>query len=164
MQVNVEYEPGREDKRKNVSRLIFSDRMLLSTFTLYRKYQRGEIISRTFFQRKEKWNNQKKSRLIESLLLNIPIPLVYMRERSEGKIEVIDGQQRLEAIFDFFNNHYPLTGLTLLKHLNGKNLKDLKTKDTALLRKLEEFELSVMVIKNESPPEMEMEIFKRLNQ
>jgi hypothetical protein len=160
MQLNVEYEPGREGKRKIVSRLVFSDRLLLSTFILHRKYQRGEIISRTFYQRKEKWNNQKKSRLIESMLLNIPIPLVYMMERSEGKIEVVDGQQRLDAVFDFFNKKYPLTGLTILKDLNGKNLKDLKTNDTALLRKLEEFELSVVVIKKESPKEIEMEIFK----
>lgn len=164
MQVNVEYEPGREEKRKNASRLIFSDRMLLSTFTLYRKYRRGEIILRTFFQRKEAWDNTKKSKFIESMLLTIPIPMICMMERSEGKIEVVDGQQRLEAIFDFFNNQYPLTGLTLLKHLNGINLKDLKSNDTALLRKLEEFELSTAVIKKESPPGIEMEIFKRLNQ
>jgi len=164
MQVNVEYEPGREDKRKNASRLIFSDRMLLSTFILYRKHQRGEIILRTFFQKKETWDNTKKSKFIESMLLTIPIPMVCMMERSEGKIEVIDGQQRLEAVFDFFNNQYPLTGLTLLKHLNGKNLKDLKTNDTALLRRLEEFALSVAIIKNESPRGIEMEIFKRLNQ
>lgn len=164
MQVNVEYEPGREEKRKNASRLIFIDQMLLSTFTLYRKYQRGEIISRTFVQRKETWDNTKKSKLVESMLLNIPIPMVCMMERSADKIEVIDGQQRLEAIFDFFNNQYSLTGLTLLKHLNGKNLKDLKTNDTALLRKLEEFPIPVIIIKNESRPGIDMEIFKRLNQ
>lgn len=164
MQVNVEYEPGREEKRKNASRLIFIDQMLLSTFTLYRKYQRGEIISRTFFQKKDTWDNTKKSKLVESMLLNIPIPMVCMMERSADKIEVIDGQQRLEAIFDFFNNQYPLTGLTLLKHLNGKNLKDLKTNDTALLRKLEEFPIPVIIIKNESRPGIDMEIFKRLNQ
>jgi hypothetical protein len=164
MQVNVEYEPGREDKRKNVSQRVFSDRMLLSTFTLYRKYQGGEIISRTFFQRKVTWDNTKKSKFVESMLLDIPIPLVYMMERSEGKIEVIDGQQRLEAVFDFFNNQYPLTGLTRLKHLNGKNLKDLKTNDTTLQRKLEDFQIPVMIIKNESPPGIDIEIFKRLNQ
>ena len=163
MQVNMEYEPGRESKKKNVSRLVFSDRIRLNTFTLYRKYQRGEIISRTFFQREATWDNTKKSKLIESMLLDIPVPMICMKEYPEGKIEVIDGQQRLEAIFDFFNNQYPLTGLTLLEHLNGKNLKDLKTSDTVLLRRLEEFQLYVTVIKNESLAGIEEEIFIRLN-
>jgi len=173
MQVNVGYEPGREGERgkpksgfsneEKTFRTVFSDRLLMSIFILHSKYRRGEVISRTFYQRKEEWNNKKKSRFIESLLLNLPIPLIYMRERSDGKIEVVDGQQRLGAVFDFFNNRYALTGLSILKDLNGKRFRDFETGDTVLQRKLEEYPFSVSVIKKESPPGIELEMFERLN-
>jgi hypothetical protein len=179
-------------------RMVFSDRMLLTIFTVFRKYERGEILSRTFSKRrmapaaqdathpadksrrrkvcffcklfhriskrKKAWDIKKKSRLVESLLLNISIPMIYMVERTDGRIEVVDGQQRLDAIFDFLNNQYSLTGLSILKELNGKKFKDFEAVDTALQRKLEEYPLSILVIKRESPPGIGLEIFKRLNQ
>jgi len=173
MQLNVEPEPGRDGKStkpipnfsngENVHRLIFIDRLLVNIFTLHRKFQRGEIISRTFYRKKTGWNNRQKSWLIESLLLHIPIPMIYMKEGSEGKLEVVDGQQRLDAVFDFFNCKYPLTGLTLLTHLNGKSFLDFEINNTALQRRLEEYQVSLLVIKKESSPEMGLEIFRRLN-
>lgn len=143
---------------------VFYDRVMMTVFTLHRKYLRDEIISRTFSQKKKGWGIKKKSMLIESLLLNIPIPMIYMTERADGKIEIVDGQQRLDAIFDFLNNCFPLTGMETLKGLEGKKFIDLEIVDSSLQRKLEEFPLSLMVIKRESPPGTELEIFKRLNQ
>jgi len=145
-------------------RTVFNDRMQKTVFDLHRKYRREEIVSRTFSSRKKGWDIKKKSMLIESLLLNIPIPMIYMVERADGKIEVVDGQQRLDAVFDFLDNRFPLTGLELLKELEGKKFMDLEAVDSALQRKLEEFPLSLSVIKRESPPGIELEIFKRLNQ
>jgi hypothetical protein len=149
---------------EKIHRVVFSDRILLTVFTLHRKYERGEIISRTFSRRKKGWDNKKKSRLVESLLLNIPISVIYMAERTDGRIEIVDGQQRLDAVFDFLNNRFPLTGLTILKELNDKKFKDFEAVDTVLQRKLEEYPLTVTIIKRESPANIRLEIFKRLNQ
>ncbi|MCU0287053.1 MAG: DUF262 domain-containing protein [Acidobacteria bacterium] len=149
---------------EKVHRSVFYDRMMMAVFTLYRKCQRNEIIARTFSREKKEWDIKKKSMLIEFLLLNIPIPMIYMTERSGGKIEIVDGQQRLNAIFDFLSSRFPLTGMEILKELEGKKFIDLETVDSSLQRKLEEFPLSLMIIKRESPPGIELEIFKRLNQ
>ncbi len=164
MQKNVSCNQVRQDNIGKAKRLVFSDNFQFSIFILHRRYEKGEIISRTFSKRKENWNSEKKSRLIESLLINIPIPMIYMAERMDGKKEVIDGQQRLDAIFDFLNNRYPLMELTILKELNGKRFKDFEKDYTTLQRKLEEYPLSVLVIKKESPTYIGPEIFKRLNQ
>lgn len=149
---------------EKIHRLVFSDRILLTVFTLHRKYERGEIISRTFSRRKKGWDNKKKSRLVESMLLNIPISVIYMAERPDGRLEIVDGQHRLDAVFDFLSNRFPLTELTILNDLNGKKFKDFEAVDTVLQRRLEEYSISVIIIKRESPANIRMEIFKRLNQ
>ena len=149
---------------EKIHRVVFSDRIQLTVFTLHRKYERGEIISRTFSRRKKGWDNKKKSRLVESMLLDIPISVIYMAERADARIEIVDGQQRLDAVFDFLNNRFPLTGLTILKELNGKQFKDFEAADTVLQRKLEEYSFTAIIIKRESPAHIRQEIFKRLNQ
>lgn len=149
---------------EKAQRMVINDRMMWTAFLLYRKYRGGEIISRAFYRQKKEWDIKKKSMLIESLLLTIPIPMIYTVEREDGKIEVVDGQQRLDAICDFLDNCFPLTGLALLKELEGKKFMDLEPVGSALQRRLEEYPLSLLVIKRESPPGIELEIFKRLNQ
>lgn len=71
------------------------------------------------YQRRLRWTNTQKSRLIESLLLNIPIPPVFFYESDAARYEVMDGQQRLNAIREFFAGSFSLTGLKVLAPLNG---------------------------------------------
>jgi len=79
-----------------------------------------EVINlRPEYQRRSRWNVVQKSRLIESLLLNIPIPPIFLYENEAARYEVMDGQQRLSAIRDFFAGDYALTGLTELAPLKG---------------------------------------------
>ena len=77
------------------------------------------------YQRRLRWDRKKRSLLIESLLLNIPVPPVYLYERDYNAYEVIDGRQRLEAINAFLANDFSLTGLEYWKELNGKRFNDL---------------------------------------
>ena len=63
------------------------------------------------YQRRLRWNNKKKSLLIESFLLNIPVPPIFLFECDYNAYEVIDGRQRLDAVSSFLSNDYALTGL-----------------------------------------------------
>ena len=79
----------------------------------------GEAINlRPEYQRRLRWTNVQKSRLIESLLLNIPVPPVFFYESDAARYEVMDGQQRLNAIHGFFSGDFSLTGLRVLTPLN----------------------------------------------
>lgn len=71
------------------------------------------------YQRRLRWTTAQKSRLIESLLLNIPIPPVFFYESDAARYEVMDGQQRLNTIREFFSGSFALVGLKVLSPLNG---------------------------------------------
>ncbi len=82
--------------------------------------ERGDAINlRPEYQRRLRWANHQKSKLIESLLLNIPIPPVFFYETDAARYEVMDGQQRMNAIREFFAGDFRLTGLSVLSPLNG---------------------------------------------
>jgi hypothetical protein len=82
--------------------------------------KKGETINlRPEYQRRLRWTNTQKSKLMESLLLNIPVPPVFFYEADAARYEVMDGQQRLNAIRDFFAGDFPLSGLKVLEPLNG---------------------------------------------
>lgn len=75
------------------------------------------------YQRRLVWDRRKKSLFIESLLMNIPVPPVFLYENDLNRYEVMDGQQRLNAILEFYDNTLVLTGLTTWKVLNGLTYK-----------------------------------------
>lgn len=77
------------------------------------------------YQRRLRWSRKKRSLLIESFLLNIPVPPVFLYERDYNEYEVIDGRQRLEAIKDFLSNDYALLSLEYWPELNGKRFNSL---------------------------------------
>ena len=77
------------------------------------------------YQRRLRWPRKKKSLLIESLLLNIPVPPIFLFERDYNEYEVIDGRQRLDAISSFLSNDYALTGLEYWPELNRNRFLDL---------------------------------------
>ena len=81
---------------------------------------KGEVINlRPEYQRRLRWSNPQKSRLIESLLLNIPVPPVFFYESTAARYEVMDGQQRLNAVREFIAGEFALSGLPVLTPLNG---------------------------------------------
>jgi hypothetical protein len=77
------------------------------------------------YQRRQRWTGRKRSLLIESFLMNIPIPPVFLFERDYNSYEVVDGRQRLDTIRDFLDNGFALSGLRYWKELNGKRFKTL---------------------------------------
>ena len=77
------------------------------------------------YQRNKVWDLQRKSRLIESLIMNIPIPPIFLYEISPSKYEVMDGLQRISTIIDFLNNKFKLKSLEVWQELNGCSYKEL---------------------------------------
>jgi Protein of unknown function DUF262 len=77
------------------------------------------------YQRRHRWDTKKRSQLIESLLLNIPIPPLFLFENDYNQYEVMDGRQRLDAITQFLENSYALRGLEYWPELDGTTFNDL---------------------------------------
>lgn len=113
------------------------------------------------FQRRERWDKKKQSKLIESFLLNVPIPPVFIIGREElGKFNVIDGQQRLRAISEFFNDQFKLTKLEKWTELNGMKYRDLA--EIGLASQLSQRPLRTFELRTTNP-EATIDIFSRLN-
>jgi hypothetical protein len=77
------------------------------------------------FQRRHRWNRQKQSRLIESFIMNVPIPPIFLYEVEYSRYEVMDGLQRMTAIHEFYKNKFPLTDLEEWRELNGLRYSEL---------------------------------------
>jgi len=121
----------------------------------------GDLEVSPDFQRHFVWDNRRRSRLIESILLRIPLPMFYFSEDKDGKLTVIDGLQRITAINDFMNNNFPLKDLEYLKHnCEGKYYKTLEAKYT---RWFNLTQISGNVIDPSSPYEVKYDIFRRIN-
>jgi hypothetical protein len=73
------------------------------------------------YQRRKRWDNTRKSRLIESFIMNVPIPPIFLYEVDYSIYEVMDGLQRLTAIYDFYKGKFNLEGLEYWRELNGRN-------------------------------------------
>ena len=134
--------------------------------SLYGKYKRGKLLLQPSFQRLFVWDRTKASRLIESALLAVPLPIIYLTEEVDGKELVIDGQQRLTSFFSFIDGIFPdgkpfkLTGLKVLSELNNKTYKEL---DEALQDKVRYYQIRAITILYDSHPDLKFEIFERLN-
>lgn len=85
----------------------------------------GKYQLRPDFQRRRRWERPKQSRLIESFIMNIPIPPIFLYEYEFSKYEVMDGLQRLTAIKEFYDDKFPLESLEYWKELNGKKYSEL---------------------------------------
>jgi uncharacterized protein with ParB-like and HNH nuclease domain len=125
------------------------------------------------FQRNFVWNPFQKSRLIESVLLRIPLPMFYFAEDEEGNISVVDGLQRLTTIKEFMDNKFALKGLEYLsKSCEGRYFVD-KNKDGTpnnlpvlepkYLKWFNMTQLTVNVIDPSSPAKVKYDIFRRIN-
>ncbi len=128
--------------------------------------QDGDLELQPQYQRKYVASPKIASKLIESILMDVPIPVIYLAEENDGSYSVIDGQQRLTSFISFINGKYPdgelfkLTGLKVLKELNRKQFSDIEKESQNKIRKTT---LHTIIIKKESNDDVKFEIFERLN-
>ena len=134
--------------------------------TLVSWVNRGKLNLQPDFQRNFVWNSGKASRLVESLLLAIPIPVIYVSEELNRTYSVVDGQQRLTSICSFVNGQFPsgqnfkLSGLQVLTDLNRKAFGDMPLE---LQEEILNFTLRLIIIEKDSDPDVKFEVFERLN-
>jgi hypothetical protein len=112
------------------------------------------------FQRGFVWNRAQASRLIESLIINCPIPVVFLSQNSDESLAVIDGNQRLNSIKLFLGNEFELRGLTAYPDLEGYQFDDL---DPRFQRHILNRTIRCIVILKETHPQIKFDVFERLN-
>jgi hypothetical protein len=112
------------------------------------------------FQRNFIWNDGKSSRLIESLILQCPIPVVYLNRRSDEILEVVDGNQRISSLRRFLDGQFALTGLTAYPELDGDKYDHL---DPKFQRQVKNRTIRCVIIEPESHPQIKFDVFERLN-
>jgi hypothetical protein len=138
-------------------------RVELTPFTVFqimRKLSFREIDLQPGFQRNIIWNQMQQSRLIESILIRIPLPAFYLDAVDDDRWLVVDGLQRLWTLDSFINNALRLRGLEFLRELEGKTFEELPRK---FQRRIEETRLNCYIIQPDTPDQVKFTIFQRIN-
>jgi hypothetical protein len=124
-----------------------------------RRIEKGAYIMDPDFQRDFVWDEHKQSKLIESVLMRIPLPVFYIAENTEGQMVVVDGLQRLSTFKRFYENGFALK-LPERNELNKKKFKDLSPK---LQNRIEDCNLILYIIDSKVPAQALLDIFERVN-
>jgi hypothetical protein len=160
------------EKRK---REIHTDAYSMSIGEIASLYRDREIDIHPEFQRVYRWENSQKTKLIESILLGIPLPSIFVSQREDGKWDVIDGVQRLSTIFQFMGifrddsgknvDALVLRGTEYLPSFEGARWNDPSGSQftTNLQLRFKREKLDLKIIKSESDPNAKYDLFERLN-
>ena len=125
-----------------------------------------EIVIQPEYQRLFRWSSEQRSRLIESILLGLPIPPIFLIENDNGVLELIDGLQRVSSVLQFLDHpavlqpELILMGCDILHALNGHTFESLPP---ALRLKLKRTPIRATIINRSGDPLVKYEMFKRLN-
>ncbi len=160
--IDYEYEPKDEQDIYPIDDLLIRK----DSRTIYDiKRRLGDkdsiYILNPLFQRDFIWDEKKQSKLIESVLMRLPLPVFYFAETAEGKIIVVDGVQRLRTFQRYLDNEFKLKGLESTRpEINGKFFKDLPPKYQA---RIEDTNLTLYLIDPHLPERIRLDIFERVN-
>jgi hypothetical protein len=140
-------------------------RRIVPVGLITRRIEFGEIELAPDFQRRARiWDIVRKSKLIESILLRIPLPVFYVAADEKENWRVVDGLQRLTTIYDFVHTEtshsFNLKGLEYLQAYEGANFDKLPR---SIKRRIDETELNINVIESGTPDEVMFNVFKRIN-
>ena len=124
-----------------------------------RRISQGRYVLDPDFQRDFIWTDLKQSKLVESVLMRIPLPVFYLAEDPEGRMIVVDGLQRLSTFNRFVNGGLPLR-LSDQRELDGKRFADLSSK---LQNRIEDCNLTLYIIDSKVPERARLDIFERVN-
>ncbi len=138
------------------------ERGFYTVFELKRKYERQDkrIILDSDFQRESVWKPVQKAELVESILMGLPLPIFYFNQDKHGRLIVVDGRQRLTALFEFMSDKWALKNLKVLTELNGKKFGQLSP---VVQGQIEDYQIQAHVIQPPTPDRIKFDIFDRVN-
>lgn len=147
---------------------LSADRLDMSFGELMNMYSNDELVVDPEFQRLFRWDLEQRSRFIESILLGIPIPSIFVAEDTDGKWEIVDGLQRLSTILSYFGmlkhtpekNGWALVSGDVVESLDGLKLENLPIKYQLNIKRSV---CRIEVVKWDSDYDMRYELFNRLN-
>lgn len=126
--------------------------------------EEGDIEMAPDFQRNFIWDETRQSRLIESLLLGLPLPSIYLSQYDDGRLTIVDGLQRIMTIRRFLNDKLRLSNLEYIKDCNGMNYSLLRKHYSPLrMRRFGQTQIMCFVIDYRSPNKLKFDLFRRLN-
>lgn len=133
-----------------------------TAFELKRKFNAADkrVILDSDFQREDVWNRQKKVELIESVMMGLPLPMFYFCQDKQGRLIVVDGRQRLTALFEFMDNKFPLQKMKIMKKYNGVKFSDLSP---VMVSRIEDYQIQAHIIMPSTPDRIKFDIFDRVN-
>lgn len=126
---------------------------------LAKKKQEGDFVIPTY-QREDTWEENRKSKFIESLIIGLPIPFVFFWEMPDGKLEIVDGSQRLRTIEKFLKGELRLENLESLTALNGFNFFDLPE---SRQRKIKNRSIRGIILNEHADEQARFDMFERIN-
>ncbi len=112
------------------------------------------------YQREFVWDNNRQSRFIESLMIGLPIPYIFLAETTSGRYEIVDGSQRIRTLAAYLQDELKIKGLEKVLELNGLKFSDL---DVSRQRKFKNMSLKMIVLSERTTDETKNDIFERIN-
>jgi len=163
-----------DEQLNDARRNIFTDSYPMSIGELTNVYAEGDLIIRPPFQRLFRWNDDQKSRLVESILIGIPLPSIFVAQDEEGRWELVDGLQRISTILQLQGlldkQVYPqltLIGTKYLPSLDGlvwdSSDDAVKSLTPAQRRDIKRAKIDLKIVQRGSDPKTKFDLFQRLN-
>jgi hypothetical protein len=140
-------------------RILRTDQYDFSVSTILGMMEKGEVVIPEF-QRRYVWSDRQASRLIESLIIQCPIPVIYLNQEKDETFSVIDGNQRLKSLHRFVGDEFALSGLTSYPELTGLKYSGL---DKRFQRHISNRVLRCTAILKDTHPQVKFDVFERLN-
>lgn len=132
----------------------------ITIFQYKRWFDNARLSLNPDWQRAYVWRGKRPSMLIESLLMQIPIPVIFLAKTDTETYEVIDGVQRLTTAFNFVDNKFALTGMTVFKDFNGLRFKELPEQARS---QIEDAAITAFILSERTSQDMLFTIFERIN-
>ena len=137
----------------------FTIELLVNKYSVGLKEDQNDIFIPAY-QRKFVWDKKRKSKFIESVLLGLPIPYIFTADVDDGRLEVVDGSQRLRTLTSFINNDFALDSLEVLDKANGLKFEDFSP---ARQRKFKNSTIRMISLTDKSDEDVRFMMFERIN-
>jgi Protein of unknown function DUF262 len=112
------------------------------------------------YQREFVWDDERQSKLIESIVLGLPIPIIFLAQLNNGRLEIVDGSQRIRTIVAFINGNLTMVGLENLTEMNGIKFDDLPL---SRKRKINNTPIRTIVLSEAATADVRSDLFERIN-